>query len=85
MPKYAVGPFYGDSLAALAQTILKELQEIANSSEYAEAVIFPTLHVPPEKFEPGMIVLADGADWDPGSGAGMYRRDEANSTWVFIG
>lgn len=85
MGKYVVGPFYGDSIQALAQTLLKELQEIANASEYAEAVIFPVLHTPPEKFDPGMIVYADGTNWDPGSGEGIYRRNAANSAWVFVG
>ena len=30
-----------------------------------------------------MIVMADGTNWNPGSGAGLYRYD--GSTWVFIG
>jgi hypothetical protein len=43
------------------------------------------LHAEPERVRAGMVVLADGTDWDPGSGAGMYRRNEANNAWVFIG
>lgn len=42
-------------------------------------------HAEPEKVRKGMLVLADGTDWDPGSGAGLYRRNEANNAWVFIG
>lgn len=42
-------------------------------------------HVAPEKINAGDLVLADGTDWDPGSGVGLYRRNEANSAWVFIG
>lgn len=43
------------------------------------------LHREPSRVKPGMVVLADGTDWDPGSGAGMYRRNEANTAWVFCG
>jgi hypothetical protein len=34
---------------------------------------------------PGMIVQADGVGWNPGSGAGTYLRNAANSAWVFLG
>lgn len=30
------------------------------------------LHVAPKRVRTGMVVLADGTDWDPGSGAGFY-------------
>jgi hypothetical protein len=30
------------------------------------------LHNEPPKPRTGMVVLADGTDWDPGSGAGVY-------------
>ena len=33
----------------------------------------------------GMLVRADGSGWDPGSGAGTYVRNNADSAWVFIG
>lgn len=42
-------------------------------------------HAEPSKIRAGMIVYADGTDWDPGSGAGGYRRNEANNAWVFVG
>jgi hypothetical protein len=32
-----------------------------------------------------MLILADGVDYDPGSGEGLYRRDKTNASWVFIG
>jgi hypothetical protein len=44
-----------------------------------------TLYAEPETRFSGMIVLADGAEWDPGSGAGLYRWIEASSTWLPIG
>jgi hypothetical protein len=43
------------------------------------------LHAEPSRIIPTMEVYADGADWNPGSGEGKYRRNAANSAWVFIG
>jgi hypothetical protein len=42
------------------------------------------LHAEPSKLVAGMVVIADGADWNPGFGAGLYRRNAANSAWVFL-
>jgi hypothetical protein len=33
----------------------------------------------------GVIVRADGSGFNPGSGAGTYVRNDADSAWVFIG
>ncbi|WP_299083177.1 hypothetical protein [uncultured Paraglaciecola sp.] len=33
----------------------------------------------------GMVVRADGSTWNPGSGAGTYIRNAADTAWVFIG
>jgi hypothetical protein len=43
-----------------------------------------TLHAEPEKILAGMEVLADGTNWDPGSGAGFYRRNSANTAWEYM-
>lgn len=40
-------------------------------------------HVAPTKPSTGMIVLADGTDWNPGSGRGFYGYDGAS--WRFLG
>lgn len=40
-------------------------------------------YVAPEKPRDGMVVLADGATWNPGSGAGMYLR--LGGAWVKLG
>jgi hypothetical protein len=39
----------------------------------------------PTKTWAGMLILADGVNYDPGSGEGLYRRDKTNAIWVFIG
>lgn len=43
------------------------------------------LHAAPSKVFAGMLVNADGTDWNPGSGAGLYLRNEANTAWSFAG
>jgi hypothetical protein len=43
------------------------------------------LHAAPTKTAAGMLVCADGVNWDPGFGEGYYRRDKTNASWVFIG
>lgn len=47
--------------------------------------IYRVLHVAPTRTFGGMVVNADGTDWNPGSGAGMYLRNEANTAWSFAG
>jgi hypothetical protein len=43
------------------------------------------LYEAPARTRAGMIVYADGATWNPGSGQGIYRRNVANTLWVFLG
>jgi len=31
------------------------------------------------------LYLADGTNWNPGSGAGLYRFTEVTDTFIFIG
>lgn len=46
-------------------------------------IVLETLTVAPTKIVPGMLVLADGVEWDPGSGAGIYVY--YGSAWVKLG
>jgi hypothetical protein len=53
-----------------------------------EALVFTHLtlgrqHRVPVRPREGMLAYADGTDWDPGSGAGLYQYRGA--AWVFIG
>lgn len=43
----------------------------------------PVTYVEPAKPRQGMRRYADGALWDPGAGAGLYRYD--GTTWNFLG
>ena len=70
-------------LSAFLRRELESIRKAANSNE--PCFFMQTLHASPERTVAGMVVCADGTDWDPGSGAGVYRRDEANANWVFLG
>lgn len=41
-------------------------------------------HVEPSKPRDGDIRLADGSNWDPGSGRGLYYYDDSVPGWVFL-
>ena len=38
----------------------------------------------PVRPQSGLIVYADGVEWDPGSGEGLYYYNAAG-VWVFLG
>lgn len=62
---------------------LSRLQQVLNGAQpFAELQV---LTAEPKKYRPGVVVLADGTNWNPGSGPGMYRRNSANTAWVFVG
>ena len=63
--------------------IAQELRRIAESFLGVEEVLLPVLNVEPDKPRDGMIVLADGVNFNPGSGAGFYGRSAG--AWVFLG
>ena len=43
----------------------------------------PVLHVAPTRPRTAQVVFADGTDWDPGSGEGLYIYYAA--AWHFLG
>lgn len=57
----------------LAVYIRNELQRLAESLNMAKPSLkLSVSYSPPAKFSEGTIVLADGTEWNPGSGAGFY-------------
>lgn len=64
--------------------LAEEHQRISASlSSPVPGVQFDTLHAEPKKPRPGLVVCADGADWNPGSGAGHYSY--RGGAWHFLG
>ena len=39
-------------------------------------------HVEPAKLYTGLIRFADGTNWNPGSGRGIYYYDESSPGWI---
>lgn len=75
---------YPRSLPELTNAVWQELQRISAALEVGvEHVTLTPLHAEPERRADGMVVLADGTDWNPGSGAGFYGYN--SGAWTFLG
>lgn len=72
-----------ESLEDLKAYIAEELRSIESALEEVDTVRLIELHVAPERPREGMVVLADGTDWDPGSGAGFYGY--RGGSWNLLG
>lgn len=70
-------------LTITRQYLADELQRVSNSLREIEGILLPTLHVEPLKPRDGMVILVDGTNFNPGSGAGFYGRSAG--AWVFLG
>ena len=60
-----------------------ELDAISGEFSETEALDSRTVFAPPAKPREGMIVVADGVHWNPGSGAGAYVYQGGG--WVWLG
>lgn len=70
--------------AELPQFLNQELHNISQEmTSPKEVITLEMLNSPPTKIREGMIVLADGTNWNPGSGQGVYCY--YNSTWNKLG
>ena len=67
----------------LANYIHGELHRISAAFGRVESIQLVELNEAPDKPRDGMIILADGTNFDPGSGQGMYGR--INGAWVKLG
>lgn len=64
--------------------LAQELPRIEQSrTDGADALYLQMSYKAPERLTEGMIVLADGTAWNPGSGAGCYLYRAA--AWRFLG
>lgn len=69
---YRRGNLLAGSQEAIADYVLKELEAIERGFNLQDFVKLKERHSAPERLQTGMVVLADGTDWNPGSGAGFY-------------
>ena len=68
--------------AQLPGFLLQELQNIARSTDTSIAHL-AELNKAPAKPRAGMVVLADGVSFNPGSGPGFYGY--RGGAWRFLG
>lgn len=80
MSHYTPNPVPHDVPRALRAWLSSELRRISNAIGITHNVLLTARGEEPERPRDGMIVYADGASWDPGSGEGFYGRE--NGAWV---
>lgn len=69
--------------ARVPEYLAEELRRFADSVQGKQALAYVTkLNVEPLRPREGMVAYADGTNWNPGSGEGMYRHD--GTQWVAI-
>jgi len=69
-----------DIPAFLATELASLTQQLNLGKDY---LLLETQYVAPKKLRAGMVVLADGTSWNPGSGAGYYGY--YGGAWVKLG
>ncbi len=66
------------------QTPDEELKRVSEAMQSPnEILILTPLAVAPKKPRDGVIAMADGTNWNPGSGAGFYGYRAGS--WRFLG
>lgn len=77
-PKY---PPASPDVKALAQYVNDELQSVAQAqSDNVDFLQLNVLNKSPNKPRDGMVIVADGVNFNPGAGAGIYAR--IAGSWV---
>lgn len=71
------------SLEELLAYVRRELESIEVAFLNTLPKEVEMLHAEPVRVKEGLIVGADGSDWDPGGGQGVYAY--YNSTWNKLG
>jgi hypothetical protein len=71
--------------AEVMRWALQELEKLSNVINNLAGGHVDIAYREPERPRDGMVRLADGTKWNPGSGRGYYGYDEASSSWLFLG
>lgn len=79
--QYSPLPPPHDPQDPLVSYVYSELRQL--SLKLGQAVVFTPLHVAPTKAQEGEVQFADGTDWNPGAGKGLYVY--YSSTWNKLG
>lgn len=57
---------------ATVEDMMRELERVERAFDVSDLIQMKQWHTEPPKRKEGMLLLADGTDWDPGSGQGVY-------------
>lgn len=79
---YTPSPVPHDSLTGMERYLQQELQRIADHfrSFSVDGVQLAVRNVAPSKPRDGLVVFADGTNWNPGTGRGVYVY--SSGAWV---
>jgi hypothetical protein len=72
-----------NTLDSLLEYIIRENRQIAIALAGVSENPMEELHVAPARVKEFMIVAADGTDWNPGAGKGVYAY--YSGTWNKLG
>jgi hypothetical protein len=70
---YTPSNFTGTDLDAFQTYVRLELERLSRSLQETIALDLRPVHREPDRPREGMIVYADGTDWNPGAGKGSYE------------
>ena len=80
---YTTSSTSATTVADLRNWIINELVRVANAfTTESQTTTIPVLTAAPAKPQIGQIVFADGSNWNPNSGRGLYYYDTGG--WVHI-
>ncbi len=79
-PKYTPNPVPANP-EDLPRYIFEELIKLQGSLEENATTFIEVKNVEPERIKQGDIIYADGTNFNPGSGEGIYFRN-AGGSWV---
>lgn len=89
MYKFRSFPFYNGNLTFYErhQRLIRHLEtEFRNiESEISKMRHLDVTYSAPTKISDGDVYYADGTDWNPGSGRGIYFYDSEVPGWVKLG
>lgn len=84
--RYEVEPLsYIPNIEALSAYVQRELARVSIAMQLLADGQIEESTVAPAKPRHGMIRLADGTSWNPGSGRGIYWYDKNTATWKLLG
>lgn len=71
-----------EELRELARWVKDELDKISRAISSLEHQ-YPPLNAEPSRYSVGFVAYADGTNWNPGSGEGLYVYKSTG--WAYLG